>query len=582
MAGITSIFKSFSLDAIVPVLRRFPAPLFWCVVAAILCEAIEFDVLAQDIERWSVGASWALSASLAVTFWADGRDRANRATHLLAMLAGIAFYFAGFYLTKQSVESTVMVSVVLFGLMLIAPFSLRAESNSKLNLWLCHGVTLFIFSVVGAGLFMGGVWAILEAIKALFELNLPVDKILTHLYILTYTLLTPLFFFQHLPRIQELSEDDFKTKHPYWFLLVYVVLPLWVVYLGVLYVYFGKIGLEQALPKNVLAGMITGLTAVGLYIHTSLYLRSESGKLHERLFYRYFYPAMIVPLGVFAYALYLRVSAYGWTDERVYLVTIGAVLAFGIVQYLIVGWRKLSLTAVIASWLVIPALLALPPFYPSEISIKSQIARFESAFAQRKTMPNKDNSEAARLEGRMSSALDYLQKNKAIERLKKTMDAPSQALVGDIKDASGVMKALGFTYISNSNEMLNNKYHSYSQSIYKNALTSDELGVTYAKISFFVLPYGDNKISATADGTMVKITIKEPALEFVFDLSKVAALAETLQQENQNKPVWIAEKDSKFSAQLMIEDMNIQKTGDGKPSINTLNGFVLFKTPQKK
>ena len=90
-----------------------------------------------------------------------------------------------------------------------------------------------------------------------------------------------------------------------------------------LYAYVGKIILAGALPKGMVSNIALPYLVVGLGVYA---LRSISVKANWDSFFKFFPYLSIVPIVLLWLAIDRRISAYAWTEQRIYLVALASAI----------------------------------------------------------------------------------------------------------------------------------------------------------------------------------------------------------------------------------------------------------------
>lgn len=106
-------------------------------------------------------------------------------------------------------------------------------------------------------------------------------------------------------------------------LLNYVLSPALLIYAVILYLYFVKVAVLWSLPKGAVAYIVIS------FISATFILKSCQPFLERRYydwFYRYSGWAVLPALVMYWVGTFYRINQYGYTEARVYLVVVGAIL----------------------------------------------------------------------------------------------------------------------------------------------------------------------------------------------------------------------------------------------------------------
>ena len=229
----------------------------------------------------------------------------------------------------------------------------EAERNAAFwlfnhRLWLAAALAL-----LGAGLFGAGLSIILETLNFLFGLELP-SKWHEHIWTVALGFMAPVSWLALAPRnftepLGEREETEFTTRSVA-SLVKFVLVPLLLVYTGILYAYAVKIGLARTLPKGTLGSLVVGYLLAGAATLMLAYPSRDSGGALVRLFWRYWVWLALMPVLLLFLAAYTRIAAYGLTEQRYLIVLIGV---WALILAVLRIWRPLNFDLRLA-----PAVLA--------------------------------------------------------------------------------------------------------------------------------------------------------------------------------------------------------------------------------
>ncbi|MBB3935082.1 DUF4153 domain-containing protein [Aureimonas phyllosphaerae] len=358
---------------------RFPAAALAIVaIAAIANWAIANEVDATiPLGRWILGLVAGAAASVAATLFAESRGSSLAVARLAgcAGLAavGVAVGFAHpFLLNGPALTLAVLTAVPL------APFLGRGSSRSfwDFTLWIALGITLGWFSVV---VFLLGFTAIFEMVRTLFGVGLT-ERAYTHLFTTGLTLVGPLFALGRVPQPDAVALQDRtgerleRAVRP---LFEWVTAPLVLVASMIIHVYAAKIILTGDVPTNEIGWIVLLYSAFVLSLRLGLEPYLNTLAAPARLFARVWAAAVVVPLFLFAYALFLRVSGEGWTIERYFSAAYGLAAGLAVVLQIVPRTRS-DIRTMVA---VLPVLLTLATFGPW--GVVATVARSQSALIER-------------------------------------------------------------------------------------------------------------------------------------------------------------------------------------------------------
>lgn len=205
--------------------------------------------------------------------------------------------------------------------------------------------SLFFRWLIGAlyaGVLFAGIAAAMAAVSALFNVRI-VSERYAQLWVMCAGIFHPLFFLSGVPKTFA-NEDDALNfpKMLRWF-CVYILVPIVIVYLVILYAYFGKIGVEWHFPRGWVANLGLGFSVVGILALLLVYpVREREDQPFIRLYYRWYFVALIPVVALLFLAIGKRVAQYGFTEERYTVFALTCWLAFVAVYFIVVSRHRIK------------------------------------------------------------------------------------------------------------------------------------------------------------------------------------------------------------------------------------------------
>ncbi len=367
-------------DDVVETVKRFPLSVMcagWVFVLTVLTIA-DIDVFKEEtIGR--IGLSLTLGY-----FWfgisqlvAESKGLNNIKHMALAILGFIPLLFITFGETEGFFRLAFIIPALLLFLM-VAPFIRNQDSNISFwvfnrNVW--FGVAV---AIVAGGILAAGTSAALGAINYLFDLNLR-EKPYGYIMAFCFTILTPIYALAFIPKTFNFDEAQCNVPTQVNFIVNWILAPLIIVYMIILYAYFIKIGVNWEIPKGQLSFMITGFLGAGLVIYLISWPLHEAQSKALRFFAKFFFIAMLVPIVMQIVSIGMRIEQYGVTEKR-YIVAASAVwFAFIAVGFLV---QKLKLKHIPLSLAVLLLVSAIGPWSARDVSFSSQHNRMEAVLME--------------------------------------------------------------------------------------------------------------------------------------------------------------------------------------------------------
>ena len=120
----------------------------------------------------------------------------------------------------------------------------------------------------------------------------------------------------------------------------FIVVPLVLVYMLILYLYAGKIVIEASWPKGGVAGYVLGFSVLGLLSVVLLYpLKDREGNRWIGTYLKWLCIFILPQTAVLFLSVWRRVSEYGVTESR-YFGILAAFLLAGICLYFLASRTK--------------------------------------------------------------------------------------------------------------------------------------------------------------------------------------------------------------------------------------------------
>ena len=236
-------------------------------------------------------------------------------------------------------------------------FTYRNFTN-LFHLGLATMVWLLVFGLVAAILF---------TITTLFSVEFS-DSFYEHFYTSLGIFTLPLFFlvFQ-----QRQAKSEMTLNRIFEILVNFVLAPALMIFTVLLYAYVVQIIFEGVLPKGMLANITLPYLLGGLGVYA---LRSICAKARWETFFKFYPYLAIVPIVLLWLAIDRRISAYAWTEQRIYLVALATAITIAYAILIVPKARQYRLI----SGVVMVAIFAMTWIVkPQEIAYQSQTARFE-------------------------------------------------------------------------------------------------------------------------------------------------------------------------------------------------------------
>jgi len=295
-------------------------------------------------------------------------------------------------------------------------FTYRNFTN-LFHLGLATAVWLLVFGLVAAILF---------TITTLFNVEFS-DSFYEHFYTSLGIFTLPLFFlvFQ-----QRQVKSEMTLNRIFDILVNFVLAPALMIFTVLLYAYVVQIIFEGVLPKGMLANITLPYLLGGLGVYA---LRSICAKVRWETFFKFYPYLAIVSIVLLWLAIDRRISAYAWTEARIYLVALATAITIAYTILIISKIRQYRLISVVV---MIAIFVMTWVVNPKEIAYQSQTERFEQLLTK---LNLSDNS------GKIRDDVDFVERleNMPKSELKdwEELDSVSDYLLYSIELDSSVEDA---------------------------------------------------------------------------------------------------------------------------------------------
>ena len=358
------------------------------------------------------------------------------------LIAGIGvLYLIGYhfdYMMSMAREETMVLEVIGYALAshLLVAFLPFFRKNTLNGFWQ-YNKSLFLrafTTILYTGVLFAGLSGAIAAIQELFDVEFTA-KIFAYLWFVMAFPVSALIFCAGVPLADDIdaleSSDDLPSGLRLF--VQFVLLPLVVVYLCILYAYMGKIILSWTLPQGWVTILIMVFSVVGmlamLLVHPFQQLTEHAWiKVITKNYYR-----SLLPLLVLQYvAIFTRISDYGFTSARWAVVAITAWLTFITVYK--VFFKGKNIILIPYTLCAVAILFLIGPLSHKSISVWSQTAKINRLVktlnlidAKGKLKVYEANATTDSLMGEIYSATRYLNRNHQCTGLEPYINFPTES-----------------------------------------------------------------------------------------------------------------------------------------------------------
>ena len=296
--------------------------------------------------------------------------RALNAMITLAFIVFYRFYYlyeVGKELFFDNSEKLLATGIIFFLFFLLAPIIGKKDEEEKYfqSVIVDKAVTV-LFSVV---LFLG-LTVVFLTVDGLSLIKLE-GKIYVETWLFVVFVFAMIFFASKLKKVDE-SLEEYEIHKVFKFLIYFIVIPLITIYTGILYIYFGKMLVTRSWPQGLVSHLILWYTIFSLFIMIMVTPMIKKDPV-AKVFKKYFPFASIPLLALSIVSISKRISQYGVTELRYFIVLLGIWLIFCMVSSIF----KARLSVILISLIAVVYISVFSPVNNRRITIMSQNKRLE-------------------------------------------------------------------------------------------------------------------------------------------------------------------------------------------------------------
>lgn len=408
-----------ALPDIKTVFYRFPVALLFSLSAVIVSILLIHDVDfidKDDVPFFYFIMSFGVVSQISFKLFVESDGWSAKKTSIGSVVViAVTIFYAIALIDNSAFASTLFFALALGLSFLFSPYIKRASNEN--SVWYFNyqtGVAMF-FGAISAIVFGGGLSLVVLSVGYLFEVEVP-DEIYGDIWVVAWGLLFVVYVLSNLSREYDFKDEGCDFPKGISFIANYILSPLMFVYMAVLYIYVFKILMQWELPKGNLGWMISSFGIIGVITKLVSFPIRHKGTWLMALFDRYFYYALIVPVLMLFVAIFIRINDYGVTEQRYAVVLLGVWL-LGIIFAATFLKNRFNIKYVPMSLAVLALLASYGPWSAVNVSVNSQLSRFDSLLIKNKLLVDDQVVQATQevsYEDRanLSSIADYLGGNK--------------------------------------------------------------------------------------------------------------------------------------------------------------------------
>ena len=426
---------------LVEIAKRFPYMVLSSLVASIYLSLIILG--AFDVEEWHARFILALipgiTLGLSEGLWRHETKLPAWWVWVYVIAAQVIFYFLvedGLKEGWMFMRYGIFLAVVH---LLLAAGIWRYRTNND-SFWK-ENITIllrFLAALVLSALLTGSIVLLLYLIDYLFIPGHFIDEEFVGVTATwAFLFYHPMYFAKDLVDANDSDPTENKVYHA---AISYILTPMMCAYILIMFAYFIKIAIQAQWPSGGVSYWIAALSVLGtlLYLLGYQYFTTQSTKLNS-WYNKLFFILTIPVLLLLFFAIYTRIQAYGWTENRYFVVGLGVWL-LGISIYYIFSKKK--------SLYVIPLTLAgvltfsiFGPWSAYSTARASQKSELKTLFEAHNILSNNGIQAAPEvlphdIQNRIFNIVDFLADRHALRPFVEQYGRATADSLGEVTDGS--------------------------------------------------------------------------------------------------------------------------------------------------
>ena len=340
------------------------------------------------------------------------------------------------------------ISIVLF---LLIPILKKKENKEK---YLQSVFSNFVITGIFVAVLWIGIEIILTTVNYLFFNS--GDSLFFRLTTYSFWFITEVFGASLFLSLLKKPDDNLENyEFPFIFnlLIKFVIIPLIIIYTGVLYIYMMKVLISMHLPKGLISHLVLWYTAFSVAVMILITPFTQKDKFFEN--FKKYFPYFSIPL-IFAslFAVFQRTYQYGITENRYYVLISIFWLLFCMILYI----RKMNITGIFISLITCLVISVYTPLSAKNVSNFSQSQRLKRMLVKygalkdgkiSKITQKLNNSEGSQI----YTTLQYISDNSTIAKLNfKNEKGEVYSTLGDLEKGLDVKESWKDYYYRSDDE----------------------------------------------------------------------------------------------------------------------------------
>ncbi|WP_353722505.1 DUF4153 domain-containing protein [Dyadobacter sp. 676] len=342
----------------------------------------------NELTRLAFIATLALPLALAIRLSGERQQWkpfiSTRLVTLMILMLSVYYFLMD---SEPNLSETYRFFIFLAGAHLLVSYAPSIGTDDTEGFWQFNK-TLFL-QFLNATLYSGtlyiGLLIAVQTVKYLFGIEYSF-LIEMDLFIVVFAFFHTVFFLSKIPRPADMPSDYPNGLKIF---TQYVLLPLEVVYLIILYVYTGKIVVQWQLPQGRVAYLVLAFSVAGILALLLLYpLRNSAKERWVGIFSRRYYLALLPLIVLLFTGIFRRIGDYGVTENR-YIVAVLAFWLAGVTIYFLSGKRD-DIRWIPITLSILCFLLPIGPWNIFAVSRNSQLKQFREILTKNEILDSRN------------------------------------------------------------------------------------------------------------------------------------------------------------------------------------------------
>lgn len=329
------------------------------------------------------------------------------------------------------------ISMVLF---LLIPILRKKDNREK---YLQSVFSNFVTTGIFAAVLWIGIEIILATVNYLFFYS--GDSLFFRLTTYSFWFITEVFgalLFLSLLKKPDDNLENYEFPFIFNLLIKFAIIPLIIIYTGVLYIYMARVIISMHLPKGLISHLVLWYTAFSVFIMILITPFTQKDKFFEN--FKKYFPYFSIPL-IFAslFAVFQRTYQYGITENRYYVLISIFWLLFCMILYI----RNMNVTGVFISLIICFIISVYTPLSAKNVSNFSQSQRLKRILVKYGALKDgKISKITQKLTNRQGSqihtTIQYISDNSTIAKLNfKNEKGEIYSTLGDLEKGLDVKES---------------------------------------------------------------------------------------------------------------------------------------------